>query len=192
MLAFPNKTLFRLDRQAQLANGFIKKGGGVCLYIDNKYSKFCKIAPSCTVGNEELEILTVTLSKPGLKFMYISVLYKPPKTSTKTVIDFLKHIQSEIMPRNREYWLLGDFNTDFLVRDNIDTKNYIAFFRNNGLSQLIAKLTRPNKYRGTCIDWIVTNSPFVLLSGVTNVLISDHITVFCVRKKKKGKCTYSV
>ena len=32
---------------------------------------------------------------------------------------------------------------------------------------------------------MVTNSPFVLHSGVSHVLISDHLTVFCIRKKKR-------
>ena len=62
---------------------------------------------------------------------------------------------------------------------------FITFFRNNGLSQLVNGITRPSKYRGSCIDWVVTNSPFVLHSGVSNVLISDHLTVFCIRKKKR-------
>ena len=89
------------------------------------------------------------------------------------------------MPRN---WLLGDFNTDFLTRDNANTKKYVSFFRNNGLTQMIAKVTRPNVHKGTCIVWIVTNTPFVLHCGVSNVLISDHLTVFCICKKKRENC----
>ena len=56
------------------------------------------------------------------------------------------------MPRNSEIWKLGDFNIDFLVRDNVNTKKIVAFFRNNGLSQLVTDITRPSKYRGSCID----------------------------------------
>ena len=79
MLSFPGKSLFRLDRQTKLANGATKKGGGICVYIDNKYSKFCKAISSCSVSNADLEILTIGLMKPGLKFMNISVVYKPPQ-----------------------------------------------------------------------------------------------------------------
>ena len=185
MLTFPGKTLFRLDRQSTLPNGLVKKRGGLCIYIDNKFSKYCKILKSCTLSNHHLELLTISLHKPGLKHMNISVLYKPPKTSAKTVIDLLKGIQQDLIPQNCEFWLLGDFNTDFLSRNNVNTKKYVSFLRNNGLTQLITNLTRPNLYKGTCIDWIVTNSPFVSQSGVSNVLISNHLTVFCIRKKQR-------
>ena len=185
MLSFPDKSLFRLDRHVKLPNGNAKKGGGVCLYVDNKYSKFCKIVTTTTMSNEEIEILTISVRKPGLKHMNITVIYKPPKTNVQTVIDFLKNGQNELMSRNQELWLMGDFNTDFLIRDNTDTKKFVSFFRNHGLSQLISKVTRPNKYKGSCIDWIVTNSPFMIYCGATNVLISDHLTIFCVRKKKR-------
>ena len=37
------------------------------------------------------------------------------------------------MPRNSEVWMLGDFNIDFLVRDNVNTNKFVAFFWNNGL-----------------------------------------------------------
>ena len=46
-------------------------------------------------------------------------------------------------------------------------------------------ITRPSKYRGSCIDWIVTNSTFVLHSGVSNVLILDRLTVYCIKKKHR-------
>ena len=117
--------------------------------------------------------------------MNITVLYKSPKTAPKTVIDYLKMKQNDIVPCNVKFWLLGDFNVDFLVRDNVNTKKFVSYFRNIGLTQLISYVTRPNIYRGSCIDWIVTDSPFVQHSGVTNVLISDHLTVFCVCKKKR-------
>ena len=155
------------------------------MYVSNKFSKFCKIVPACTLSNNVIAILTVSLRKPGLKHMNISVLYKPPKTPVKEITDYLNSILPNLMPRNTELWILGDFNTDFLVRDNANTKKSISFFRKNGLKQLITDVTRPNKYRGSCIDWIITNSPFVLLSGVSNVLISDHLAIHCIRKKKR-------
>ena len=180
------------DRHSTLPNGLVKKGGGLCIYIDNKFSKFCKINKACTLSTDQLEFFTISLRKPGLKHINILVLYKPPKTSPKVVIDLLKGIQHELMPRNLEYWLLGDFNTDFLTRDNANMKKYVPFFRNNGLTQLIANVTRPNVHKGTCIVWIVTNTPFVLHCGISNVLISDHLTVFCILKKKKGKLPNSI
>ena len=38
---------------------------------------------------------------------------------------------------------------------------------------------------GSCIDLIMTNSMYVLESGILNDFVSDHYSIFCVRKKKK-------
>ena len=137
MLKFPGKTLFRLDRQSTLQTGKTKKGGGVCNYIDNKFSKYCQVIQECSTSNEDIDIFTLSLRKPGLKFMNVSVLYKPPKTSSKKLVDYLKSVSAEVMPHNVELWILGYFNTDFLVRDNDNTKKLISYFHSIGLSQLI-------------------------------------------------------
>ena len=141
MLTFPDKTIFRLDRQTKLANGLPKKGGGICIYVDARYSKFCTALPSCTMCCEDFEIMTISLCKPGTKFMNISVIYKPPKTNAKLLIDFLKQVHDFLIPRNREIWFLGDFNIDFLVRDNANTKKIVTYFRNNGLTQLVSEVS---------------------------------------------------
>ena len=184
--------LFRLDRQTTLQNGLQKKGGGLCIYIDDRLSKYCKVISECSISNDEIEIFSISLRKPCLKFMNVSVLYKPPKTTSKNLIDFLKTIMNVLMQNNIELWIPGDFNTDFLVRDNVNTKKLTSYFRSIGLSQLINNITRPGKYRGTCIDWIITNCPFVLFSGVSNVLISDHLAIYCIRKKNREntRCVY--
>ena len=59
MLNFSSKTLFTLDQQSCLPNGSIKKGGGLCIYSDNNFSKYCKILKSCTFSNDQLEVLTM-------------------------------------------------------------------------------------------------------------------------------------
>ena len=96
------------------------------------------------------------------------------------------------MPQNIELWVLGDFNTDFLVRDNDSTKKLTSYLRSIGLYQLINQITRPGIHKGTCIDWKLTNSPFVKHSGSSYDLISDHLAVFAVRKKDREntKCIY--
>ena len=53
--------------------------------------------------------------------------------------------------------------------------------------QQITKITRPNIRGGSCIDLIMANSLYVLVSGISNDMVSDHYTVFCVKKKKKDE-----
>ena len=64
---------------------------------------------------------------------------------------------------------------------------YLNFFKKHGIKQLINGRTRPNRKGGTCIDWISTNSDFVRSYGVLDVLISDHLPVYCIRKKLREK-----
>ena len=77
-----------------------------------------------------------------------------------------------------------------LSRDNDARSKFITLFTTSGLHQLINDIIRPNKKGGTCIDWIVTNSLFVRTSGVTNDYLSDHLSVYCVRKKAREKHEY--
>ena len=58
-------------------------------------------------------------------------------------------------------------------------------FKTFGLSQLISNITRPTTAGGTCIDWIVTNCRFVQSANVSNIFLSDHFAVECVRKKAR-------
>ena len=43
---------------------------------------------------------------------------------------------------------------------------------------------------GTCIDWIMSDCPFNHDVGVSDDLISDHSTVFFIRKKSTEKKSY--
>ena len=61
----------------------------------------------------------------------------------------------------------------------------LSFCKNNGLRQFIEKITRPNKKGGSCIDLIMSNSHYVIDSGILDDIVSDHYTVFCKRKKKR-------
>ena len=56
---------------------------------------------------------------------------------------------------------------------------------NSTVSQKINSVTRPNRNWGSCIDLIMTNSPFVKFSGTLDDYVSDHYTVYCIRKKAR-------
>ena len=114
--------------------------------------------------------------------MTISCLYRPPMGKHKNCQDFLKSIYRN---NKRELWLLGDFNVDYLDRTSADRLKYIRIFQATGLKQYITKFTRPNKQGGTCLDWIVTNSLYVKDTGTYDLLISDHLPAYCIRKKAR-------
>ena len=51
-------------------------------------------------------------------------------------------------------------------------------------------MTRPGRHKWSCIDWIITNGPFVSEAIVSNVMISDHYAVECIRKKSREYVKY--
>ena len=55
---------------------------------------------------------------------------------------------------------------------------------------MITKYTRPNRKGWTCLDWIVTNTDFVREAGTLDIFISDHLPVYCFRKKSRENNNY--
>ena len=142
------------------------QGGGVCIYID--------------------------ITKPGLKCMKVSSVYRPPRGDCIKCIDRLTEILSRNENLKKECCLLGDYKVDFFKRQEPNFKRFQHFFKTFGFEQLINGINRPGPRSGTCIDWIVTNSKFVSSSCISNVFISDHFAIECVKKmaREKHKIVY--
>ena len=178
----PGKTVFRCNRHVNI-NDYIKKafGGGVGgpfrLYTE-KIEKYSKIT-------QDFEIITVTISKPNHRKILLLCVYKPPTGKIENCINLLKEIILDPVLSKREIWILGDFNVDILKRNDPKSILIQEFGKKSGLSQQINTITRPNRGGGSCIDLIMTNCPFVETSGTTDDFISDHYTVFCIRKKRR-------
>ena len=181
-----NMTCIRKDRKSDVKDYKIHIfGGGVCIYIADKWNNYTSVVDYGTTISEHFEILTIEVHKPCYKKMIISVVYKPPKGKIDKCLDFLKRILTQGENKMKEFWILGDFNVDLLKRDNLETIRINRFCKNSGLKQLISNITRPNTKGGSCIDYIITNSLYVSEHGVTNDLVADHYTVYCVRKKAR-------
>ena len=176
------KKVFRSDR-----NG---RGGGVCIYIDSKLAPYCEIATNFTYSNRDLEIVSVYLKKPGLRHMLISSIYRPPRGSIKSCTDHLQDIFASRLNSKTEIWLLGDFNVDFLDRTQPNRGIFLDLFKKNGCKQLISDITRPGRYKSSCLDWIVTNCCFINDACSLDTMISDHYAVSAVRKKRRENVTY--
>ena len=81
----------------------------------------------------------------------------------------------------------GDFNTDMLKRDDPNTVKITSFIKKHSLKQLIDGITRLNRRGVSCIDLIMTDSSFIHESSILNDFISDHYTIYSIRKKKKKR-----
>ena len=59
LVFFPNMKLFRLDRD--ITNGRIR-GGGVCIYINEKFAPFTEIYRAGTTTTKDFEIISITIT----------------------------------------------------------------------------------------------------------------------------------
>ena len=184
LIFFPGKKIFRLDRNPRNNKS---RGGGVCIYVSDKLAPFTEINDRSTCTNRNFEILTVNISKPNTRYLHVSCIYKPPIGKIDETVDFLRNMYNDI---RREIWSLGDFNVDFLDRTNENRLKFLNVFKAAGIRQLITNVTRPSLRGGTCIDWIITNSDFVRATGVLDIVISDHLPVYCIRKKAREHNEY--
>ena len=188
MVSLPGKCIFRCDRKNNVI-GYNDRptAGGVCIFLNNVWANHTKCLHDCTAVTQDFEILTLMTTRPDHRFFITICVYKPPKGDLQQCIDFLNGILCRRDIVKKEIWILGDFNTDLLKRDDKRTIALQAFAKKNGLSQCINDITRPNVRGGSCIDLIMSNCSFVCASGIDDDFVSDHFTVFCVRKKKKEK-----
>ena len=136
LIDIPGKTIFQLDREGNN----VKKSG--VWYLDNRLSTHCKINSDKSKYSPDFELLCPNITKPGLRFMTIICIYRPPCGKIKPCIDYLKNLFT--CTRN-ELWILGDFNVDFLDRNNDDLTKFLPLFKIFGLKQLINDIARPNR-----------------------------------------------
>ena len=163
--------LFRQDRSWINENGIVKKGGGIAIYVNDCWSPHTEIDLDATCSNCDIELLTVSVKKPGRRHMSIVTVYRPPMGNLNEFIVKLEEYISKIKVNNPEIWIMGDFNINMLDRGNKYVKRLNRFSVDYNLKQLIMTSTRLNYRGGTCIDLMFTDCAFVRDSGVLNDLI---------------------
>ena len=177
-------TVSRLDRQ----NCVKMRGGGLALYIDETIpyndNKFQRL----NISNKYAELQCVSLNLEKLREIVIVNIYRPPQGSLKTFIDLLSKTTLEILnscKSNVELYLMGDFNIDFLDKKDKNVKELIQTMKSAGNNFLIKDQTRIGG-KASCLDQIFTNSNYISNSGILDVNLSDHLAVYCSRKKMKS------
>ena len=96
--------------------------------------------------------------------MLICSKYRPSRGKFR--VEILTELLTRNDNSNKEIWLLGEFNIDYLdhANQNIDTFNVL--FKKYGMHLFLLEPTRPEDYRNSCINtylyWIVSNSLFYL------------------------------
>ena len=121
-------TVFRQDRISDIYDYDINNiGGGICLYVNSKYTDFSEIKKNGTTTCKDYEIPNVLISKPTFRNLAIINVYKPPTGKIDNSIVYLKSLFKQVEIAKREIWIIGDFNTDWLKRDSPDTVKMMYF-----------------------------------------------------------------
>ena len=132
-----------------------KNGGGVCIYIRSHISFQLR----ADLSPNNLEFLTVEITRPRSKPFPVSTWYRPPQSSPDLFSTF-ERIIDKIDAENLELYLMGDLNCNLLsevVSNN--SSHLLNIIDIYGLTQLITESTRVTQYSSTLIDLWLTNSP---------------------------------
>ena len=90
-----------------------------------------------TTISKDFEIVSLTISQPNFKKMFIACVYKPPKGRLDELYKLLNNLVNNVQAKKCEIWILGDFNPDFLKRDNVNVVQTYRFLKKMGLKQVI-------------------------------------------------------
>ena len=158
----PSYSVYRCDKG---------RGGGACIYIKNNLVvNIIDINLNKPTGIEDLW-LTVQCRK--LPSVIIGCFYRHPKSATET-FDYLSDVLSFMSLKNKPFFVLGDFNDDYLA-NSCKCKKIVKSLK---LSQLITEPTRVTTQSATLLDLIITNKPDVVLdSRSVSCSIADHALI---------------
>ena len=176
-----NFNLVRFDR-GRNQDGTIRRGGGICTYVKQGIIFEEYNASSCL--NDNIEMSVIRLKIPFTRDIYVFNLYRPPNGD---VDEFINTLQNAILDirrnKNNEIYFGGDMNIDMLRPNSINSRKLAKFIKLNQLKQLINTITRPDS--NTCLDLILTDSDIIKEQGAYSINVSDHLPIFCIRKKCK-------
>ena len=100
-----------------------------------------------------LECLTVEISKPRSKPFLVSTWYRPPQSSPDLFSTF-ERIIDKIDAENLELYLMGDLNCNLLSEVVSNISSHLLYIIDiYGLTQLITEPTRVTQYSSTLIDF---------------------------------------
>ena len=132
-----------------------KNGGGVCIYIRSNINFQLR----ADLSPNNLEFLTVEITKPRSKPFLVSTWYRPPQSSPDLFSTF-ERIFDNIDAENLELYLMGVLNCNLLSEVvNNNSCHLLSIIDIYGLTQLITESTRVTQYSSTLIDLWLTNSP---------------------------------
>ena len=155
-------------------------GGGVAIYVRNTINyKLVENLPQHT-----LELMCLEIVPKRAKPFFVVCWYRP-LSSTADKFHELENIISYLETFQKEIIFLGDTNCDLQadVSCSSVSKHMRDIYDAFGFELLIKEPTRVTLETKTLIDHrATTNTKNIVDSGVMRLGLSDHYSVYCVRK----------
>lgn len=161
-----------------------RRGGGVGIFMDNKYN--VRILIDLCICINHMECIFIECCYDGKKIV-IGCIYRPPGTSSVLFIETLSDIVARLdqLPNVIDIFICGDFNFNLLNHTNDDTcLEFINLMSANSFIPLITKPSRINDLTGcaTLLDNIFCRRPVNFTPGLILSQLSDHYPVFTIFK----------
>ena len=161
-------------------------GGGVAIYLKDSVS--CK--PQKDIPDNDLKLICVEILPPKATSYVVIAWYRPPSDPVES-FNKLELILSFLDKNEKGVILLGDTNCDFNAKEGIaldsNAKHLTNIYELFTFQQLITEPTRVTGNSSSILDHIATTSPRnIVKAGVTQISLSDHFIVFCVRTFEGG------
>lgn len=184
LISVKGYVLWRVDRDTC---GESKKGGGICVYIKDKFDT--ELILSRIDGN--LEVLGVKFRSNNSGRIDCFTVYRPPKGNINLAIEGLHNIATQWGSVDKMI-VHGDFNIDYSNNLCKWSKKLKEWEVKYSLTQLVKHHSRISLHSKSLIDLCFTNVRHINSSGLINMNLSDHFATFIIRKKlrgeKKSKC----
>ena len=186
VIAQPEFMLFRQDRPGP------NRGGGLALYMKTVYGKYAHVLSKFSNTNLDLEQQWIEVDVPNHKKMLLVNLYHPPSGSLMKALENLRlNLSTYNNLVKRELVIMGDLNINLLAPRTTGYKEFKELCTDFNLTQYIKVATRITKKTRRALDVIATNMNYVKTSGVLDLVISDHLPVYIIKKKPKLKHKYT-
>ena len=168
-------SLYRNDRN--------RRGGGVAIYVNNKYQCVHRDEFQC----DSIESTWIEIGLRQSKPLIIGTIYRPPEEKVE-YIDRLKDHLNNVTDAagSNDIIVTGDFNLDLHKPETAKTMKQIC--QQFQLHNVIDTPTRITEKSATCIDLIlVSNENKLYTSGNIPVGFSDHNLVYMTYKSRPVK-----
>ena len=134
-----------------------QKGGGIALFL--LYNFDFKIIKRGNICNDDIEYLTVEISRNKDKNIICFCIYRPPRGNSQSFLDNIKVLVNKFKGQEKQIFLAGDFNINSL--DYSRNTRVLDFFNlafQNSIFPFINRPARVTKTSAAIIDNILTNS----------------------------------